>query len=42
MIRYYIAEANNGFKFYCLASNDVQAKEKQNELIAQFPELKRI
>lgn len=42
MIRYYIAEANNGFKFYCLASNDLQAKEKQNELITLYPELKII
>lgn len=42
MIKYYIAESNNGFKFYCFASNDLHAKEKQNELITLYPELKRI
>jgi len=42
MIKYYIGVAKNGFKFYCFASNEDEAKVKQDNLILLYPEVKRI
>jgi hypothetical protein len=42
MFKYYIAQAKNGFKFYCFSSNVEQAKEKQLSLISEYKDLQII